>query len=633
MKIPTVIFALSQSEAISAIDYKKKHPNENVIILSPDLSVQIILRSANLKPLEYFNNSYYKNRHYYTDYYWKVEKEAVRLTQLVLSLLCRFNTKSKDYLMPFQNRLEMAYFEILQTYTFYQSLEKKWHPKNYIISDIYKNQNTNLYTPFASLWELLRTFFIPVKKLKYLRSFPQPKIRVRLKSLLSNIYSTNLSITLFLVLIDRVKNYFIKYKFKEGNNSDVLIFSGGRNLYIYQELLSLLFNNKHIKFTIITSPLTLNDEINFRQKKIPFIPLAHYFTSELNILQNKIAEKLIPQMLSNLLKSRYKNIFSSYPISMQSAFRKKTEQIIGENMHKNIKQTLLARKLMTIFSPHLVITTHDPGPTAMPFALAAKRRGLSSLVLMHGWQDTILGVNHESENIAVWGEYVAKWYRRKLHNKNTRVFSLGYPVFDVFFKEQRLKVKNDTKFQKINPKLKIAVLVTMYLPSTAQISKFLFELFSEFSEEKDNYEISLRTHPSQPTKGILELAESLEIAVILNPPVSLEQYILNSDVILTWDTTAMFWAMVYGKPLFYCTPNWSEGITPIRKLGGAWMVKSSKDFFTQLKRLKMSTLLLKQLRKEQKNFLKEIIGVTDGSSSQKHYELIMRLLKESTGVN
>ena len=81
-----------------------------------------------------------------------------------------------------------------------------------------------------------------------------------------------------------------------------------------------------------------------------------------------------------------------------------------------------------------------------------------------------------------------------------------------------------------------------------------------------------------------------------------------------------------GKPLFYTTPLWGEGVTPIKKYKAAWIPEKAADVFTQLKKVHNNPGLIQKLQFHQKRFLKDVVGFTKFDSSERTAHAISEIL-------
>lgn len=617
-----VAFTLNKRETRATLDYKEKNSRIDVEILTPDISSQVELENNKLGSFSYFDHKYYQDEYLFSQSFWVQEKKAVDLSNKMLDYLSHSFPDDRIFLSPFQSWLEMAYLGILETFRFYQSVNKRWHPNKYVFSQKYDQKNLSLYSPFENQLDILSNFFIAPNKKMFIsmpRVFQHKK---RNESSFS--FSPLKNPDTFSVLLTRSLANFFTVKLKS-EKKDIIVFSAGKGLLTYQEVLELLLN-KGYRLQIVTSSQSVEDEVLLKKSRLPYVPLSAF--SNKTIEENALGKtnQLLPLVNKKVQQLKSNCILSSYPPPIRRAIIEKTLLVIGSQLKKIIGQTLLAKLVLNTYTPNLIITTHDPGPTAMPFVLSAKKMNIRTLVFMHGWQDTMLGVRHQSDKIAVWSSYIADWYENRLQYPRKSIASLGYPLFDTIIHEEKAFWQKNVEVRTLPVQATIGILLTMYFPNTALIGKFLYEFFSKFSMNNNQYQLRIRLHPGQPTEGIKDLANYFGIQVEINKKENLEDFLSKSDVVLTWDTTAMFWAMFYGKPLFYSSPSWTEGITPVKKWGGAWLTKSPADVLSKIQLLQKDTRALIQLQKQQVRFLKKIVGVIDGTSSVKHLSYIERLL-------
>lgn len=593
---------------------------------------ETILFSANLDVLNAIKNTRFSRKFleltcfkgdYYSSSFWKKESQAVELTQKILNELVQLMPTYRDYILPLQNRLEMVFLECIETYLCFRSIEQKYNPKKYI--RVKKNINTmySLYDQFSTFVETLFVHYVPEWKKEIL--LQEESIGYTKKIIHSLRMIQSLSLSSFPVVIRRL----LPSKYLD--KSDIVLFSSGKNLLFYEKLIHIFEKNyPKTKLTIVTGFQTIEDERLLRTNGIQFVPL--------DSLVSKLNTTLISDRFTSFLRIysiHAKKGFESFEkedIPLRDALLSSLDTVIKNYSLSTIKQTALAKAVLDNTSPSLVITTHDPGPSAMPFALAAEKKNIESLVLMHGWQDTILGVNHQSHHIAVWGPYIKKWYEKKLKKPSETVHALGYPQFDELF-QQKKSFWQQSKPQKKYPKtLRLSILITMYLPTSFHLSLFLDSLFQTFKDEK-NLKLSLRLHPGQKIEGIAERSKMYDLDIDIDKKTDITEYIKKSDIILSLDTTAIIWCMILGKPLFYCAPDWALGITPINELGGAWIVRSAEDLREKIAELRTNSNKIKALRKSQKKYLKEIVGILDGTSSEKHAKLIYDLSRPNVLEN
>ncbi len=631
MKTTTVIFALSPEDARFAIKYQKQQTQESVKILAPDFPAQNTLRSHGYYPYDFFLEPY-SQKDYYTTIIQKNEKKARQLTITALEKLSKEFPDDASYLWPLQNRLEMIYIELLDAYEYYLSITRLWEPEKYLLSESCVHPLKSIYSvyqPSISHARLIFTYFVAKPKQQTFSAKDHPSGIPDSLSFLKNHAGNPITwpskievITQH--IIDRMR-YGLSSQ--DRKKPDIIFYSGGRNLLCYRRLFKIL-SAKKIPYLVLTYPQLLEEESMVRKNRIQFMPLTQFQTEDIKKISTDKTKKIILHLSIWFSRNTPDNLFGADENKIiQKAFFLRTKETIITYVGKNVNQTMVAARVFEELKPKLLITTHDPGPLAMPFALEAKKQKIPSIVLMHGWLDTILGVDYKSDLLTAWGPYISKWYKKKLYKPSKSVKSLGYPELDdLLLHRQAFWQKNNTVVK--SPLTRLGLLLTMYIPNTFGESIFINDFFVSLARRANRYSVVIRSHPGQKTDGMHELARQHGIKITLNPSISLTEFITSSDVIIAWDTTALIWAMVFGKPLFYCTPNWDWGIMPIKQFGGAWLPRNAEHLFHQLERLESNISLLQALHKGQLRFLREVIGVLDGSSSDQHSKLMYDMLKK-----
>src|SRR3989344_4652689 len=187
-------------------------------------------------------------------------------------------------------------------------------------------------------------------------------------------------------------------------NVDFLMFSSGGGLYQQHPVLKEL---RHLKGLIITGALSDLNASWIQTTGIPLYPLSAFLTPQLNtwILQ---VEQIVGELIDKLQIHSPQADPNLNKLARQLI--ETTRLVFLAKYKQAVRQTLLAEQALHTLKPKLIITTHDPGPSALPFVLKAKQQGRKTLVLLHGWQGIKLGAEHASEHAAVWGSYVVNWF-------------------------------------------------------------------------------------------------------------------------------------------------------------------------------------------------------------------------------
>ena len=311
---------------------------------------------------------------------------------------------------------------------------------------------------------------------------------------------------------------------------------------------------------------------------------------------------------------------------LKKALSFKLKLVCEHYLSRTIKRTLVAQSIMQFRKPKLLITTHDPGPSALPFVYSAKNLKIPTVVLLHGFHDPNFGAKHVSDYIIVWGRLIKERFRKALKIPPARIFNLGYPFLDSFFNNKKAFWQQPAKKLVFHIPFRLGLLVTIYPPDTFALSQFIQEIFAEISSQKSDIEIWLRTHPGQSIDKIEPLSRYFNVKILYNQPISIEKFVDSCDAVMSWDTTAILWPLLCGKPLFYTTPWWGPGHMHIEEFGAAWSPSSAHDLIKKITLALSRGEFTRTQRQNQQRFLAGALGVIDGTSSEKHLALFKKLI-------
>ncbi|HCS79101.1 TPA: hypothetical protein DIV55_05175 [Patescibacteria group bacterium] len=398
-------------------------------------------------------------------------------------------------------------------------------------------------------------------------------------------------------------------------NVDFLMFSSGGGLYQQHPVLKGL---RHLNGLIVTGSSSDLDASWIQTTGIPVYPLSAFSTQQLHTREVQVEQAL--RVLINRLRIHPPQVAPSSN-KLAQLLVEMTRLVFLAKYKQTVRQTLLAEQALRTLKPKLVITTHDPGPSALPFVLKAKQQGRKTLVVLHGWQSIKLGAEHASEHAAVWGNYVANWFCDEFGKAKMTIHPVGFPFLESFFPGRKVQPLTALK-QKTN--IKIGFILTLYPP--ANIGEFLFfkNIFSVINQRNFKGTILLRPRVDQNVSEIFALARYLNIPFAV-PNSSLTEFIGMSDVIVCWDTTAIYWVMMQGKPLIYTTPLWSDGMQPISKYGAAWIPHKAEDIFNIIEKLRYKKEI-EHIARGQHRLLQQVIGLSKVSAAVRTQKLISKLI-------
>lgn len=293
-----------------------------------------------------------------------------------------------------------------------------------------------------------------------------------------------------------------------------------------------------------------------------------------------------------------------------------------------IPQAAVAELAMKKIQPKLVITTHDPTPSASPFVALAQKNNINTLLLLHGVIDaTKMGTWFQSRNIQLWGTWMTKHFPIcETYTRSLKLYTTGFPYLDSILQKKESLQESSYEYLASKKPLLFTLLLSQYLPDTFIMSKFLDELFFALKNDHVSVRVVASAHREQSTVGFQELARYHHIPFTLNHHQPLETLVRNADIVLSMDTTAILWPMILKKPLFYTTPWWGSGTLPIAEYHAAYIPKNAQQLMDKLLYFIEAPDRMREYHASQERFLKEYAGVTDGNSSQKTFNLIKSLV-------
>lgn len=615
-----VIFVNTADDAFWAVNYKNKQLEKKILIVTLNAQAQKQLDLLGQEPYDYFNNPIFVK-----NFYYKSRQKFVFDAHKAFLKIYPFFTKVKILHSPFlellKNILETEFTTIFFEYYYLQELQKKYKPNHYFIP---KNSDYSLggwNTQTFTLAGLSKQYFLHPKNISEYDSSGNNLI----KRFLANVNNY------FILVKTHISNskFFLQNAFYRQFNkstpqgklkkSDIVLFSSGYNLYYYKNVLPKLC--KKAKVTILTGEQSFKDQLLLNKSKISFHSLKSLLTKDSGQDINRKISELREFIKVTLNELRQTHPFRDYQKSLAQALYSTLEKSCYFYLKKYVQQVFLAEKAIYLTNPKLVLTTHDPAPSALPFVFAAQHKKKRAAVLLHGWHDIIIGENYISQYALVWGIYIKKWFIKTFSKSPKEILVTGFPYLDIIQKNTTL----DARLKKRS--YIFGLLLTLYTPNTYAQNRFFEQLLGEAYKNNFKGEFHLRVHAGQRVENISYFKKKYGIKILISPAKSLESFVCQSDIILSWDTTAMFVPMMYRKPLLYTTPLWGEGITPIKKYGAACIPQKAADVFEFIKKIEQDSNILRKQQSGQKKFLKEVVGYTGSSSSEKVANEIIKLIK------
>ncbi len=617
MKKTSIILTNSPSETRWAINYIKTHPQLNVVILSANIESQILMRKNRLPHL-----SLYKVEKFDMN---KVTSENPKKENNIFfksfALIKKLEDDSKNIgleifghniIKLISNNLAFIYPDIFHCHKTYQNIVKKWHPTSIYVSGNTKEEYISGNRDAVNSLACFIKYYIKEGNIKVISYVTKEKISTRFPPLDQLYRYLNLIITKYLLVL---RNSFKGKNIKPINKTSILMETGGIISSYYMKLyerLEIIYS-----FTLILYKLGLAQQVSLLQNNVRF----KYFDSFWDISQNKELEK----KYSNLKKviDRLNTKFNYIKdVNLQFALLCQTKLFIRKSLNQIIKRMIIQKKILSITKPKLVINSHDPSIFGSSLVLQAINLKIPTLLLLHGMYIEDFILEHHSNYLAVWGGQTKRYFIEHSQRDPKTIFSSGFPKFDNLDVDTSIRKKSTFR------KLKVGLFLNSYFPSDSYQSKFFWELFSALKKVKIKLIINYRFHEGFNTNGLDLLAGEFKLKSNNHSYWELNKFIKNNDVIISWDTTAILWAMFFQKPLIHTSPIWdSAAMTPTQEYQAAWRPKNAHDLVHIIENFINNPEIYQELALGQQKFLKDVAGKIDGKANVRLTEYVSRLLK------
>ena len=391
MKSYDVIFVLTADDAKWAVSYSQNHPNTLTKIIAPTISAQRVLKLVGVDAYDYYKNPILDD-HFFEKYVKKAAQRAQAIIKKIGPSFTHIQILGTPLLDILQVRLETDFMTVLYCHDYIKAIERTYYVQKYLVPDNSFYQVAS-WSPEASTFVYLcQQFFIDKRRIKFyksgkqssqLKSFQATQLLIIYKNAIKKIYYH---------IFNMLYELFQKKPVKK--SVDILFFSAGLNLYYYYQVLPRLL--RKYQLLILTDKQSPESEHMLRKKHIPFVPLASYWNKTLKSQVSKVVNE-VKKHLQVYFSSVNINTLESMPLSLQKACMFMLHKNCDKYILSSTQQVVISEFIISQFQPKLVITTHDPVPSAVQFVYAAKKRQKKTLVLLHGWNDIRLGANHYSD--------------------------------------------------------------------------------------------------------------------------------------------------------------------------------------------------------------------------------------------
>lgn len=530
----TLILVSGKTETLAGINYQQSHPSAKGILVSKDIPAEIYLRQNHI-PHQALYQLQPSERRY---------SQARRLPYKIIDRFLNrsqvkqaFIVNSTDYTQAFKEMLRYrTQVALTDFFTLSQACRKIKCTQLVIGSSFSKD----------TIKTVSRELGISVKWLETPNSFKLTFTRkfAKIKNIIAEIAKIILLLCQHPIIALKFINLRINLiKSPELIKNGVLVFSNGLNLASYHSVFTHL--NRMVPVNIITDKQSFRDSFYLAkynlnttsltafQLKTPPTRLAIYRQLKTQIHQLLTQSKLFSPKTPSWVKAE----------TLQQIIKASLWMLTQQWLPGFLQKQTVAQRLIETITPRLLITTHDPGPSAMAFVIPAQRRQISTLVLTHGTPSEEHFFFSDTE--VIWGPLTKK-YLLQLGIKTSKLISIGQPLFHDY----------KTFFQKYPPlsisnKVKIGVLVSGYGHNESDQVEYFLKLFPQLAKLKQSVCLNIRTHSAQSIDGLHHLAKTYNLKLNLYQPELLEEFIASNQIIITQTSTAALAALIAKKPTFY----------------------------------------------------------------------------------
>ena len=280
------------------------------------------------------------------------------------------------------------------------------------------------------------------------------------------------------------------------------------------------------------------------------------------------------------------------------------------------------KRVLDLEKPKLILTLGESADTIRPMLEYAKESHIKSIFLQHGVvKDTPVYGEVLVDALAVWGaESKSEYVKREIDSK--KIFIVGITKLDYIknFKVDRAKIFNLLGLDESKP---IFLYLTQPHEKTTnqRLTKIIFEGIKDYDAN-----IVLKLHPRESSASFYEdIAKEFGLKIActhhnLNEMISVCDYVFGST------SSAGLEVLALEKPLIIVSLPEQKSRNIYLEKKAALIACNADEIKKAIDSLK-DKLIIKELDKSRKEFLKETLYKIDGKSSLRVVKMIQNLLK------
>ena len=400
----------------------------------------------------------------------------------------------------------------------------------------------------------------------------------------------------------------------------VLVFSNGLNLASYHSVFKEL--TKFVNVNIITGKQSILDRFYLSQYQLNTLELNKQhpeITAKTNQLKRQLS---LLNSKPNPGTVKTSDIESSLGIKskiVKELPAKATRFLLKNWLNNFLNYYAAAQVIIAKFKPSLVVTTHDPGPSGVAFTLAAKEKHIPATILVHASPSETHFFFADKE--IIWGPLMKRLLvKHGVEEKKLEVG--GHPIYhdyQQFFQRHPRFPGRETN---------IGIITSGFGINEINQVQFFLGLLPQLAKIKKKITVKVRAHQTHRLDGLMLLAKKYKLNIKSAPHLLLEEFVAQSDIIITQDSTAALVPLIARKPtimLNSSNPFLERGL--IMSSPAFLKVKNYRSIPKAINSLLNNPAFLKQKQKLQQKYLFQYCGPIDQNIGQRITKKLLKLIK------
>lgn len=628
------IFFICFKEDIKEL--KRLHPvNNKLIVFVLDPKSRYLLEKENIpykEFSEFINNDEYKEKYGLSNILTKDWSKLSNDKELL-----KYN--NYDFIGIPSLELFFLFCSIVDFVYIYERIFSKYKPQR-----VYLNKKfSDLTNLDISTWKIIHMnidhYLIPLFKNKYKfeifyleplvgikKALEGEKYRLLHKfyRLISNpVYYTKVVIRLFYSAVRKRKGLTLstikKSSLQEGTLKPLVLFQFSG--YFFDRLVNFL---RYISLiNDLSFLLVVYDIPNRALREIRQLGLQCICLDKYKCHKDKDFDEFINRNMTNITKKLNPDFFKIKGINFFNIFSHRWKQYCEIDLKKRYyKNILFAEQIFSAKKVDLLLTYADTSEPDLFYVYNAKARGIPTLSIQHGATNFEGHGDFQSDYCCVWGE-LSKRYYMDVYAKTTDQMSVtGNLTFD---KYQNVKFE-----EKVSPQKVIGFIdsINNAIQGSYFYCAYYFKLIQILQGEKYKYKIRPRSFGNADLDILKVLTKEYEVDLTIDKSSSLVDFISQSDIVVTQNTSAAIEALYYRKPMIYNNICCPKDLLPLSKYGAAVSVYEFDELMPTIKKLLTDKEFVKKQLEAQKYFLELYCYKNDGRSSERIVGMINKIIKD-----